>query len=156
MRKAFKYSAVWFYQEIARRIGEKRMQEYVNKNDYGNMNINGGIDRFWLDGELRISPAEQLELLKKLYSDSLKFSGRSLDIVKEIMLFEEGTDYKLRAKTGWGIRFEENVGWFVGWVEKNDNVYFFVNNCQTKNPGEGYPARIEITRKILSELRILL
>jgi beta-lactamase class D len=155
MRKAFKFSAVWFYQELARRIGEKIMQEFINKNHYGNMNINGGIDRFWLDGELRISPIEQLEFLKKLYSDSLKFSERNQNIVKEIMLFEEGDNYKIRAKTGWGIRFDDNVGWFVGWVEKDDNVYFFVNNCQTQNPGDSYPARIEITKKILSELKIL-
>jgi beta-lactamase class D len=155
MRKAFKYSAVWFYQEVARRIGEKRMQEFINKNNYGNMNISGGIDRFWLDGDLRISPLEQLDLLKKLYADKLEFSDRSQNIVKEIMLFEEGENYKIRAKTGWGIRFEDQVGWFVGWVESKNNVYFFVNNCKTNNPGDSYPARIEITKKILSKLKIL-
>jgi beta-lactamase class D len=155
MRKAFKFSAVWFYQELARRIGEKKMQKFINENNYGNMNISGGIDHFWLDGELRISPIQQLEFLKKLYSNNLKFSERSQNIVKEIMLYEEGDNYKIRAKTGWGMRFDDQIGWFVGWVEKNNNVYFFVNNCQTNNPGEGYPSRIEITRKILSELRIL-
>ena len=155
MRKAFKYSAVWFYQEVARRIGEERMQEYINKNSYGNMNISGGIDRFWLDGEIRISPLEQIDLLKKLYAGKLEFSNRSQNIVKEIMLFEESENYKIRAKTGWGMRFDDQVGWFVGWVESNNNIYFFVNNCETKNPGDGYPARIEITKKILSELKIL-
>ncbi len=67
MVSAFKYSAVWFYQELARRIGEAQMQHYVTLNHYGNENISGGIDRFWLDGEVRISADEQIELLKKLY-----------------------------------------------------------------------------------------
>lgn len=155
MKRAFRFSAVWFYQELARRIGEEKMQKFISENHYGNENISGGIDRFWLDGDLRISPNEQLEFLKKLYSDSLTFSKHTQDVVKQVMLYEEDDNYKIRAKTGWGIRFEDNVGWFVGWVEKNDNVYFFVNNCETREPGDGYPARIEITKKILSVLGIL-
>ncbi|HKB86194.1 MAG TPA: penicillin-binding transpeptidase domain-containing protein, partial [Ignavibacteriaceae bacterium] len=63
LRTAIKYSAVWAYQELARRIGQERMQHFVDTVRYGNCNIGGGIDHFWLDGALQISPIEQVEFL---------------------------------------------------------------------------------------------
>ena len=155
LAQAFKYSAVWFYQELARRIGEEKMKEYITLNNYGNEDISGGIDLFWLEGGLRISPDEQIEFLKKIYKNETSFSQRSVDILKTIMIYEQTDDYTLRAKTGWGMRFENQVGWFVGYIEKRDNVYFFATNLETKNPDEGFRSRIEITYNILRELGIL-
>lgn len=156
MRSAINYSVVWFYQELARRVGEERMQHYIDTVNYGNKDISGGIDRFWLDGDLRISQFEQIEFLKKLYSGSLPFSERTQNIVKDIMLNEDTLGYKLRAKTGWGMRVEINVGWWVGWVETNNNVYFFANNIESEEPTDNFiKGRFEITRKILKELNIL-
>src|SRR5919108_3773525 len=60
LRTALKYSVVPVYQGIARQVGTQRMQEYVTKLQYGNADISGGIDQFWLDGGLRISPVEQV------------------------------------------------------------------------------------------------
>lgn len=56
LQTGIKYSVVWFYQELARRIGEERMQSWVKAMDYGNMEIGNKIDNFWLEGELRITP----------------------------------------------------------------------------------------------------
>jgi beta-lactamase class D len=61
----------------------------------------------------------------------------------------------LSAKTGWGMRFETQVGWFVGYIEKGDNVYFFATNLETENPDGGFRSRIEISYKILRELGIM-
>jgi len=152
---AFRYSAVWFYQELARRIGEEQMQSYVSQNHYGNEEISGGIDVFWLRGGLRISPDEQIEFLKKIYKNELKFSQRSIDILKKIMIYEQTDEYVLRAKTGWGLRFENQVGWFVGYVEKGDNVYFFATNIESKEPEEGFRSRFKISFNILKELGII-
>jgi len=155
MNDAFKYSAVWFYQELARRVGEEKMQHYININHYGNEDISGGIDRFWLDGGIRISADEQIEFLKRIYKNEVKFSKRSIDILKRIMIYDQNDDYIIRAKTGWAIRVKDQVGWFVGYVEKNDNVYFFALNVESKNPEEGFVSRKEITFKILKELIVL-
>lgn len=152
MKHAFKVSAVWFYQEIARRIGEERMQQLIDENHYGNQDISGGIDLFWLQGGFRVSPDEQIEFLKTLYNNELKFSQRSMDIVKEIMIYEQNENFILRAKTGWGIRFEIQIGWFVGYLERDGNVYIFATNVESKNPEQRYVSRIEITKKILKEL----
>jgi beta-lactamase class D len=155
MVNAFKYSGVWYYQELARRIGEEQMQHYISLNQYGNQNISGGIDRFWLDGGIRISADEQIEMLKKLYHNKLEFSQRSMDIVKRIMIYDKTDEYTIRAKTGWALRVEDQVGWFVGYVEKGSDVYFFAINLQSKKPEDGFVSRKEISFKILKELGVL-
>ncbi|MFO7446623.1 MAG: class D beta-lactamase [Ignavibacteriaceae bacterium] len=152
MRSAFKYSAVWFYQELARRIGEEKMQQFIDKTGYGNKNIQDKIDYFWLSGELRITPMEQIEFLKRLYKNDLPFSQRSIDIVKDIMIYEKTDEYTLRAKTGWSQSDKDN-GWWVGYVETTDNVFFFVNNMDIVNDGDE-KGRIEVSKKILSDLMI--
>ncbi len=63
---AIKVSCVWFYQELAKRMGYEKLDNYVKSINYGNKNIKGAIDRFWLDGELRISAYQQIDFLKKL------------------------------------------------------------------------------------------
>ncbi len=156
MRSAIKYSVVWFYQELARRVGEERMKYYIDTVGYGNMDISGGIDRFWLDGGLRISQFEQIEFLRKLYNNTLPFSERSTSIVKDIMLNEDTLGYKLRAKTGGALREGCIIGWWVGWVEDKSNVYFFATNIEGDKLSPGFlAARKEITRKILKDLNIL-
>jgi beta-lactamase class D len=157
MRSAFRNSVVWFYQELARRIGYERMQKYINLAGYGNKNIDGGIDLFWLQGELRITPVQQIDFLVRLKKDSLQFSKKTMDIVKDIMILEQDENYILRAKTGWGARFEKQVGWFVGYVETNKqekNFYFFVNNIDI-NEVKDTEGRYSITKEILKELKII-
>lgn len=154
LRTAIKYSAVWFYQEMARRIGGERMQHYVNLAGYGNKNISGGIDLFWLEGGLRITPREQIDFLVRLYQNKLPFSQRTMSIVKDILIFEKGGAYVLRAKTGWGARFTPQVGWFVGYLERDGNVYFFANNIDIIK-SEDNKARIAIAKAILRDLGLI-
>jgi beta-lactamase class D len=156
MKTAIKVSAVPYYQELARRVGEERMKEMVTKLNYGNMDIAGGIDKFWLSGKLRITQFQQIDFLVRLYRDDLPVSKRSMKITKEIILNEDTLGYVLRAKTGWGDMGKYSVGWWVGWVEKEGNVYFFATNIQADDPPENFAeARKLITRKILHELGIL-
>lgn len=150
LRTAIKYSAVWAYQELARRIGEQRMQYYIDTVKYGNCNIGGGIDSFWLNGDLRITPFQQVEFLRRLYSGNLPFSKRNIDIVKDILINDQSSDFILRGKTGWA----ESTGWYVGYLEENSNVYFFANNIKIVND-EDVKARIEIVRDIFKSLGLL-
>lgn len=154
MRTAIQVSAVWFYQELARRIGEERMQDFVNKADYGNKDISGAIDLFWLDGGLRISAQEQVHFLKKLYENNLPFSPPVLAKVKDILVVDQGPDYVLRAKTGWGGDAKPQIGWYVGYLEKGSEVYFFALNIDI-NKDEDSKARVGIVRKIFHDLRLL-
>ncbi|HRP90075.1 MAG TPA: penicillin-binding transpeptidase domain-containing protein [Edaphocola sp.] len=119
MAEAFKVSNVPFYQEIARRIGKQKMQEYLDTVKYGNMKIGEQVDNFWLNDTLKISPDEQVGLMKDLYHDQLPFSARSQRIVKGMMLQETAKDYKLYYKTGLGYdsKSGNDVVWIVGFAE---------------------------------------
>lgn len=156
IRLAFKYSAVWFYQVLARKIGHQRMQEFVSKIEYGNQDIGKkeDIDRFWLEGELRITPKQQINFLRHLYSNELPFSQQTIDLVKDIAIAEQTPDYILRGKTGLAISVTPNIGWYVGYLEQNNNVYFFATNLEMSSQIP-LAARLEVTRLCLQELGLL-
>lgn len=159
MREAFKLSAVWFYQVLARRVGHERMQKWVTQVGYGNQKIGSkeDIDKFWLEGELRITPSEQIQFLQRLYKNDLPFSKRSLSIVKDIMTVEKTPDYTLRAKTGlvgFGNKTMPQIGWIVGYLEKGKNVYFFATNIDIRSDKDA-PKRMEVTRRCFKDLGVL-
>ncbi|MCP2731897.1 class D beta-lactamase [Limnofasciculus baicalensis] len=159
MREAFKLSAVWFYQVLARRVGYERMEKWITQVGYGNEQIGDkdDIDRFWLNGQLQITPEEQIEFLRRLYQNKLPFSDRSLSIVKDIMIVEKTPNYTIRAKTGWfgfGDDRKQQIGWYIGYVEKGDNVYFFATNIDIRNEKDP-AARIELTRRCFQDLGVL-
>ncbi len=156
LRQAFKDSTVWFYQVLARRAGHKRMQQWIDRVGYGNRQIGTAedIDRFWLQGPLKITSKAQIEFLQRLHRGDLPFSKRTVELVKDIMVREQTPDYTLRGKTGWLDSTNPNIGWFVGYLERNNNVYFFATNIDMPK-SEDAPARIEIVRRSFKELGLL-
>jgi beta-lactamase class D len=156
LKTAFKNSTVWYYQELARRVGGQQMKHWLDTAQYGNADTSGGIDKFWLQGGLRITPMQQIDFLRRLHDNKLPFSQRSMDIVKKIMIAKDTLDYVVRAKTGWGIQDNKNIGWYVGYLETKDNVYYFANCIQTgDNSNKDFVrARIDITYMILDELKL--
>lgn len=156
LKTAFKNSAVWYYQELARRVGGKQMKYWLDKANYGNADTSGGIDQFWLTGGLRISPKQQIDFLRRLHDNKLPFSKRSIDIVKNIMIVKNTLYYVVRAKTGWGGQDKKDIGWYVGYIEKKDKVYYFANCIQSTkfNNKDFANARIEIVYRILDDLKL--
>jgi beta-lactamase class D len=157
MQQAFKVSAVPYYQEVARRIGRDTMQRWIDSLSYGNKNISGPIDSFWLNNQLKISPDEQLGLLKKLYFDQLPFRKSVQQLVRNVMLQEDNTLYKLSYKTGWGFDESNNsIGWVAGWIEENRHVYFFVTLVKSSDPKiDMKSVRMDITKDILKHYEFL-
>ncbi|HTQ64710.1 MAG TPA: class D beta-lactamase [Puia sp.] len=154
MAEAFKVSAVPYYQEVARRIGHDTMKKWIDTLSYGNKDINGPIDSFWLNNHLKITPDEELGLVKKLYFDQLPFFKRTQGIVRKVMLREDNSNYKLSYKTGWGNRENGNqIGWVVGWIEENKHPYFFVLNIESADKNVSIPTvRMNILKSIFSQL----
>lgn len=156
LQTAMKYSALWYFQELARRIGKETSQKYLNDFQYGNMKIGDAVDMYWVDGSLQISQLEQIEFLRKLYQNELKVSERTTEIVKEITTLEEDkeTDFRLMAKTGWGNFNDLNYGWFVGICEYKGRTAVFALNIETADPVPGtfLQDRIVMSKKILSDL----
>lgn len=159
MREAMKLSAIWFYQVLARRVGHERMQKWITQVGYGNQTIGSeaAIDRFWLEGELRITPQQQIQFLQRLYKNDLPFSERSLAIVKDMLVIEKTPDYTIRAKNGWigfGSKTMRQAGWMVGYLEKGKNVYFFATNIDFRTEADA-PKRMQVTRRCLKALGLL-
>lgn len=171
MTDAFKVSSVPYYQELARRIGRNDMQKWIDSVKYGNMNINGPIDMFWLNDSLQISADEQVGFMKKLYFDKLPFSQRTMRIVRSMMLREDSTAYRLYYKTGtnqndagntlaWLVGFlevkEEQIGVLTKKKETNYKPYFFALNLETMDTTMNTKqVRIDIIHDVLREKGII-
>lgn len=156
MEEAFKVSAVPYYQEVARRIGRDTMQQWLDSLHYGNHKIGNRVDSFWLDNSLKITPDEQLGLVKQLYFEKLPFDRRTMDIVKKVMIQQNNANYLLAYKTGWGHRENGNaIGWVVGWIEENRHPYFFVLNMEGPHDADMVVIRKNILMNILKQLKFL-
>lgn len=153
LRSAFAASAVPVYQEIARRIGAERMQKYLDLLDYGNRNIGGGIDQFWLTGDLRIDPMQQVDFLDRLRRGVLPVSKRSQQMVRDILTMTKVGESVIRYKTGLlgAERGRPSLGWVVGWAEKGKQHTVFAMNmdCRTK---DHIAARITVTQQCLADI----
>lgn len=126
---AFKYSMVAIYRQLAKDIGETNMRAYLKKMQYGNEDISSGLDSFWLNGSMKISAVEQVQLLSKIYHNQMKLSDRALNTLKEVMLLETNADYRIYAKTGAGkVDNGTMLGWYIGFVENAAGVHFFALN----------------------------
>ncbi len=154
LRTGFRASAVWMFQEIARQITRTRMRVYVLQFGYGNGNIGGNEDSFWLDGSLRISALQQVEFLARFESGRLPVNPKSTEIVKDIMFLEKIGNATLRGKTGWIPSGENKIGWFVGWVERGGETYFFALNLDP-NDEKQVAARIPLAKALLTQLGAL-
>jgi beta-lactamase class D len=154
LKDAFNNSSVPFFQLVARQIGKDTMKRWLDSISYGNKNINGPIDSFWLNNTLKISPDEQLGLMSKIYFEQLPFQKYAQQTVESLMLKEDNTLYKFSYTTGTGTDEKNNsFGWTLGWVEENRHVYFFVTyiNSPDKNL-DLQSTGIRISKSILSEM----
>ena len=127
--QAMQASAVPVYQELARRIGLELMQKEVQRIGYGNQQIGTVVDNFWLVGPLQITPVQEVLFVEKLANKKLAFKPEVQQAVQDMLLIEQKPNYKLYAKSGWGMDIEPQVGWWTGWVEYPDRekVYFSLN-----------------------------
>ena len=153
LASAFSNSVVWFYQELARRVGREQMQKNLARLQYGNQQIGPAIDQFWLDGTLQISSLDQVAFLRKLWHGKLPYDEATMQSVRDLMIQEQAADYCLRGKTGSGRHNDQALGWFVGYLESGDMTIAFA----TKIAGEGCHGRKaqQITRAVLIELGLM-
>ena len=153
MRTAIAVSAVPVYQEIARRIGAERMQKYVDLFEYGNRDIGGGIDQFWLTGKLRIDPVQQVDFVDRLRRGVLPVSKRSQDLVRDILPVTKVGDSIIRAKTGLlGAEIgRPSLGWLLGWAEKGSEQTVFALNMDCREPRH-IADRMKLAQQCLTDI----
>ncbi len=158
VREAFEVSAGWAFVELAKKIDRKVYQRYLDASGYGNHNLTEKGDDFWNFGAFGISPRNQIEFLIKVYEGKLPFSKHNIDILKKVMITETTPDYTIHSKTGWTKADNRDLGWWVGYVQRTDNIYFFATRLikprAQVNPNFGN-CRKEITKNILRSMKVL-
>jgi bla regulator protein BlaR1 len=155
LASATQESVVWYFQEVAARIGQERMQEYLDKIGYGNQDTSGGLTTFWLGSSLKISAIEQVNLLNKLYSGQLPFSADAKSTVLKNITVSDINGVKFLGKTGSGLQDGQWIlGWFVGYIENQGKFYVVATNIEAQDGAFGGKAR-EITKAIAKDLGLL-
>lgn len=127
---AYKYSAVWVFQHLARTVGQPTVQQFLYDFRYGNAKAGPVGDTFWLEGDLRISAVGQIDFLRRLHDRTLPLSDATYTAARAVMRRDTGPGWTLYAKTGWGDASQPAIGWFVGWLERDRDprpVYFALN-----------------------------
>jgi len=155
LASAVKESVVWYFQEVARRIGPERMNKYLAACDYGNQDTSGGIDKFWLSSTLKISPDEQIRFMEDLYTDHLPFRKDVMATVRKLLVFKQGGDWVFSGKTGTAATNDKPVmGWFVGHVRSADRQFVFAINIHAEDKVWGSTAR-DLAFEILKDLGLV-
>lgn len=144
-----RHSVIWYYQAMARDIGAKKMQNHLNELNYGNHDISGGIDTFWLDSSLKISAQEQIAFMERLVKEKLPFDKQTMKTVKRMMIDDEQDTYTIHGKTGTRLS-DSGLGWYVGFVETKKGIWVFATNVNSS----GSTAK-NITLQSLNKLRII-
>jgi beta-lactamase class D len=156
LASAFAQSVVWFYREVAIRVGPVRMQLFLDRFDYGNRDLSAGIDGFWLVPGLAISADEQVAFLVRYLRGELGLSARTNELSRRVFLAESDERRALYAKTGTG-RLEDGrkVGWYVGFIERGDDTFVFAFNLIGDDLDQVRTARKPLARDALVALELL-
>ncbi|WP_419893201.1 BlaR1 family beta-lactam sensor/signal transducer [Oceanobacillus kimchii] len=151
---ALNRSVNWYFQQIDQETGLDSIRSHLNHIHYGNQDVSGGLEQYWLESTLKISPVEQVELLQAFYNNRFDFQEDHVRAVKNALHMDEKDGSALYGKTGTGnVNGKDINGWFVGFVETETNTYFFATNIQDEDNASGSIAT-EITLAILKDKQI--
>jgi beta-lactamase class D len=135
---------------LARGIGTERMRDGLAKLNYGNMRVGNAVDGFWRNGSLQISALEQAEFLGRVARAKIPVSPEILNKLRQLTLLEKTKDYELHSKSGWLLTPKPELGWWVGWVERENDIFpFALNMDMDKGRAED---RLMIGRECLKAL----
>ena len=149
LESAFPKSCVWFYPELAKRIGNINYLSHLDRLNYGNKKTGPEVTTFWLNGDLEISAREQIDFLKTLYKEELSYKKSYIQLLKKLMIVDKNPQYTISAKTGWAMRINNQHGWYVGYVETDKKVWFFAINLDIVKKHDAI-YRKEITMEALT------
>ncbi len=164
---AIRSSVVWFFRRTAARIGGARMAVWLTRLGYGADTFDGDPTMFWLNGDLVVSPAEQLDFLHRLYRYEVPVDRAAIDAVMSALLMPPGTllnaagshafslawpgPVAVSAKTGNTRVGEESVSWVVGHIDHAGREFVFVARVRSAEVLPG-TAGAELARRALDSL----
>lgn len=155
LQSAMSFSVNWYFQAMDERLGKAVVSDYLREIGYGNESMSGDLSTYWMGSSLKISPIEQVELLTKLYHNSFGFTPENIHAVKDSICLFTSENSALYGKTGTGNMEGKDVnGWFIGYVETDDNTWFFAANIAADEDANGSNAA-KITMSILADRNLL-
>ena len=154
LNSAMQNSVNWYFQTMDSQLGLNKIQEFLNEIEYGNQTTSSNLDLYWSDFSLKISPLEQVTLLKKFNTNGFHLHSQNVLSVKNAIKIVGTSDGTFYGKTGTGCIDGQDInGWFIGYIETSDNIYYFATNIQSDSNATGKKA-LEITSAILKKLHI--
>jgi len=164
------YSVVWYSQDLTRKLGMEQFRGFVEALAYGNRDVSGdpgkdnGLSRAWLSSSLQISPMAQIGFLGRLGRGELPVSAEAQALAVAVQpVFTVADGWVVRGKTGNGYQRRADgsldearqIGWFVGWAERNGRRITFARLLEDDGPRQG-PASFAARDSLLADLPILL
>ncbi len=153
---ALKNSVNWYYFELLLRFEPAVLQEYLIRLGYIH---NYKVETNYypaLVSTIKKTSFDQVYFLEKLQNNTLPVSTRTAEILRKGMLLEKTDDYAFYFRTGLGpVNDDVNVGWYIGYIEKGDEIYIFALNVLHENELEAMNLRNRYIRQVLTALRIL-
>lgn len=149
---AMQFSVNWYFQDIDAQLGADALKCCLEKIGYGNEKICEDLSSYWMQSSLKISPVEQVELLRDLYNGRFDFASENVEAVKNsICLFSSGPQ-RFYGKTGTGrVEGMDTSGWFVGFLETGSAPCFFAVHIRSDADAAGSRAA-EIAMSVLADL----
>lgn len=168
LESAMRSSVVWFFQRAAAQIGRERELQHLRAFKYGSQTFAREVDQFWLNGDLLISPREQVEFLRRMFSYALPVEKRHVDTVKAAMTMPAGKLLNAsgehafplawpagtiaRLKTGNGTVKGERASWVVGEIESNGRSYVFASRVRSSSRTLDTTAGADLAVRILNTM----
>ncbi len=154
LNSAMSQSVNWYFQNLDQTSGPTEMKNFYKQIQYGNQNLSGGISEYWLESSLKISPWEQVRLLKDFYQNKYQWKSSTISNVKKSLLIQKKNGTRLYGKTGTGMVNGQYVhGWFIGFVEHQNGTDYFAL-CLTSGKEISGTKAMETVLKILQEQEI--
>ena len=143
LSEAFQNSCVWYFRKVIDQVGEEETKAELEELGYGNCDVSewqGNLSNpipelngFWLESSLKISPLEQVNLLQKIFEGKTRYSEKTVEVLKQVMLIETNEYGSFYGKTGTGIKHN---AWFVGMLEREDSNLYFAVYIEDENVDE--------------------
>jgi beta-lactamase class D len=168
LESAIRMSAVWVFQQFATAIGRDRELEYLKKFSYGSAAFERDVTSFWLNGDLQISPIEELAFLRRMFRYDLPVDRAHIDAVKADLTMPRGkfvnaagvhefglrwpADTIVRVKSGNGTVNGEQVSWLVGALESGGQQYVFASRARGKAGTLGTTSGADLAVRVLNAI----
>ncbi|HQZ13863.1 MAG TPA: class D beta-lactamase [Devosia sp.] len=141
-------SVLWYSRLLVKELGAERFAASVAALDYGNADVSGepgannGLTHSWLNTSLLISPAGQLQFVRRLVLGDLPVSPEAMTRAIEVTPRFEAGAWQVQGKTGTGYQRETSgrlgkrqYGWFVGWATRGDRTLAFAYLIRDEKTG---------------------